>query len=281
MIFESDEAIKPKRKTQAPRSKSDWIALGVVYLEKKDSGWTQARFCKEYNIPVSTLQKALGRFKEDIKSAYEIHKVESKKKSKLVASEAEKKRNLINSFRSQLKTYSKDKNITANNKSTTWFREKIKNSIRGKTSSKFNTGSIYTYVYDAKHKDTLPYWDKFPLIIFLGTSTTKNGVTLLQGLNLHYIPPRARQEFLEELLIYATTKRKLTSNTRLKINWTMVKNMAGSKEMIKNYLPQNVKGKVVEINPQDWSNIVFLPTQQFYSKGKRYSARKVWSNINV
>lgn len=275
MIFETTDPLNTSPiSTKKIKTKDDWIVIGVEYLTKKDAGWTQRRFAKEAKIPVSTLQKAFARFRTEILAAYQEHK----KKKKNVPIQVERKRNLINSFRGQLKEYGSDKGASTNNKSTRWFRDKIKQTVRGKTATQFKPGSIYTYVYDAKHKDTLPYWDKFPLIISLGTSTTKNGIRLMHGLNLHYVPPRARQEFLEDLLVHATTKKNVTKTTRLKINWDMVKGMKGSRHMIKAYLPQNIKGAVVEIPATEWVNAIYLPLQNFYSKGKRFSANKVWSH---
>lgn len=140
------------------------------------------------------------------------------------------------------------------------------------------TGRLYTFAYDAKYKDTLPYWDRFPLIIFLGSGRSKAGNLVFYGLNLHYAPPRARQEFLEELLKrgYGSTKR-LSNKTVLKINWGNVKGMRGATEMIKAYLPSHLKSPLAEIAPKDWAKAVWLPTQQFMSKGKPYGAKKVWS----
>ena len=48
--------------------------------------------------------------------------------------------------------------------------------------------------------------------------------------------------------------------------------------MIKAYLPGHIKTKLVEISPKDWSNIIYMPTYQFMSKGKKYDARKVWKD---
>ena len=44
-------------------------------------------------------------------------------------------------------------------------------------------GEMYMFYYDAKHKDTLPYWDRFPLVFPF--SKVKDGFL---GLNLHYLP---------------------------------------------------------------------------------------------
>ena len=48
-------------------------------------------------------------------------------------------------------------------------------------------GKMYMFLYDPKHKDTLPYYDSFPLIFpieFYGDS--------FLGINLHYLPPVMR-----------------------------------------------------------------------------------------
>lgn len=253
------------------KTREDWIAIGVDYMMKREGGWTQQRYAKENNIPLSTLQKALGRFKNEIRDGYAVERKKPKKK----LSPADEKREMINSFRGQLKAYAKDPNASTNNKSTRWFKDRIKSSLRGKTVSRPTPGSVYAYIYDAKHKDTLEYWDRFPLIIFLGMSRTKHGVQLMHGLNLHYIPPRARQEFLEQLLIFANTKT-ITSKTRLNIDWSRVKSFKGAEKMIKAYLPGQIKGKMTEIDPNDWANVVYLPLQSFQSKGNRFSVRKVW-----
>ncbi|UQJ95070.1 DNA end protector protein [Klebsiella phage CPRSA] len=63
----------------------------------------------------------------------------------------------------------------------------------------------------------------------------------------------------------------------LKINWGNVKGMRGATEMIKAYLPSHLKSPLAEIAPKDWAKAVWLPTQQFMSKGKPYGAKKVWS----
>ena len=33
-----------------------------------------------------------------------------------------------------------------------------------KRPSKVTPGKLYMYIYDAKHKDTLPYWDMYPMV---------------------------------------------------------------------------------------------------------------------
>lgn len=255
------------------RSSDEWIKIGIDFLIHREGGWTQQRYARENRLSLSTLQKALRRYKAEIEEGYKTARKTTKKPTRL--SPSDEKREMINSFRGQLKAYAKDPNASTNNKSTKWFKDRIKSSLRGRNVTRPMPGSIYAYIYDAKHKDTLDYWDRFPLIVFLGTSTTKHGVKLMHGLNLHYIPPRARQEFLEQLLIFANTKT-ITSKTRLNIDWSRVKSLKGAEKMIKAYLPGHIKGKMVEIDPNDWANVVYMPLQSFQSKGSRFSVRKVW-----
>ena len=51
------------------------------------------------------------------------------------------------------------------------------------------------YFYDPKHKETLPYYDRFPLIIMVGPAPRG-----FIGLNLHYLPLATRAKFLDALL---------------------------------------------------------------------------------
>ncbi len=86
--------------------------------------------------------------------------------------------------------------ITARTKeSMTWFRNRVKNmrTVNRKAlmadepatfTSRISTGNMYHFYYDPKHKETLPYYDRFPLILAVGPA--KGG---FYGLNLHYIPP--------------------------------------------------------------------------------------------
>lgn len=275
MIFEDAQPLTRELMMERKnKSKENWIEIGVDYLDKKASGWTQIKYSRETGIPVSTLQKALYRYKTDINNAYEIlgnTPVAKRKPTKL-----QQKKDIINAFRAQIK---KSSNSPTHNKSTKWFEDTLKKRVKNKAVINPKPGAIYTFVYDAKHKNTLPYWDKFPLIIFLGMqASTKSKSIMMQGLNLHYITPRQRQSFLEELLIYMTTKT-LNSNTKLKIKWSNVKHMRGSTEMIKNYLPGNIKGKLIEINPTDWASVIFLPTQKFISNGRNFNSKAVWSKV--
>lgn len=54
---------------------------------------------------------------------------------------------------------------------------------------------FYMYSYNAKHKERLPIWDRFPIIMYLGA--IPNG---FEGINIHYIPQEARMTLLNEII---------------------------------------------------------------------------------
>lgn len=259
---------------EAPQKKSrnQWVQLGIEWREAKSKGVSGKDFAKSKGLNYDTFRRTMLKFAKQIDIAIEVESL--KNKAKLNA--REKALVMINDFRSQLRARAADTGAANNNKSQKWFNDTVKKSIRGHMVSNPKPGRIYTFAYDAKHKDTLEYWDRFPLILFLGIGATSSG-PLMYGLNLHYIPPKARQSFLEELLKnYASTER-LSNKTTLKINWSNVKGMNGSDVMIKAYLPAHLKGSMLEVKPSDWVNVIYMPLQQFMSKGKRYSAKKVWA----
>ncbi|AAX63622.1 gp2 [Aeromonas phage 31] len=266
MIFDYiDEA--PVKKTR-----NQWVDLGIKWRNAKAKGVSGRDFAKENGLNFDTFRRTMLKFAKQIDLAIEVESLKNKAK----LNSREKALAMINDFRSQMRARAADSGAANNNKSQKWFDDTIRKSIRGHMVAKPKPGRIYTFAYDAKHKDTLEYWDKFPLIVFLGIGSSGSG-PLLYGLNLHYIPPKARQSFLEELLKnYASTER-LSNKTTLKINWSNVRGMSGSDVMIKAYLPGHIKGSMMEIKPSDWVNVIYMPLQQFVSKGKRYSARKVWA----
>ncbi|KLD61725.1 DNA end protector protein, partial [Luteibacter rhizovicinus DSM 16549] len=52
----------------------------------------------------------------------------------------------------------------------------------------------------------------------------------------------------------------------------------GSNKKINSSLPGHIRVTISEIVPKDWANFIMLPSQQFMSKGKRFSANTVWKS---
>lgn len=273
-IFQIINESVPAPKKQTLDEKK-WVALALEFNKLVPKGMTRKKFAEEKGIKYATFSRALSKYASAIKTAEKIEKLEKLPQNKL--SKQDRQLLLINSFRQSIREKIRNEGAAINNKSARWFADTIKKNIRGHKVTKPSPGRLYAYMYDAKHKDTLPYWDRFPLIIYLGLGK-QGSSTLMYGLNLHYIPPKARQQFLEELLKQYASTPTITNKTKLKIDWSKVKGFKGADLMIKAYLPGNIKGSLVEIKPSDWANVVMLPLQSFQSKGKRFAASKVWGN---
>lgn len=270
-VFEviTEEDVK---QTPQQRKAKQWIDLGVEFSKAKAKGMTAKAFADSKGIPYTTFTKSMSRYSSEIKRAIEIEKLKGKSAKGL--NKQQRAMMLINDFRASLTKTAKVSR--PKEKSQEWFMKTIRAGIKGHQVVKPQVGRIYTYAYDPKYKDTLPFYDRFPLIICLGEGKSKAGNTIMLGLNLHYAPPKARQQFLEALLKQYASTPTLSNKTRLKIKWSDVKGMRGSDHMIKAYLPGHIQTKMIEIAPKDWHNIIMMPVYQFMSKGKKYDARKVW-----
>ena len=118
-------------------------------------------------------------------------------------------------------------------------------------------GSMQMFFYDPKHKDTLPYYDAFPLVIVIGPA--KNGFL---GLNLHYLPPALRAKFLDALMD-VTTNEKYNESTIFDITYDMLKSAAKYKHFkhcVKHYLTKQVRSRFARIPAPEWEIATFLPT---------------------
>lgn len=167
--------------------------------------------------------------------------------------------------------------ITARTKaSREWFQKKVgelgnvnrtallKDTALRPTSTEL-AGSMYMYFYDPKTKEKLPYYDRFPLVILV--EDAEGG---FYGLNLHYLRPDVRAQFLDELMKLAP--KKATEKSRItKMKYDLLKGVQKYKEFkpcFKHYLTSQIKSKMVRVPMTEWEIAVFLPTEQFKKKGK-------------
>lgn len=132
-------------------------------------------------------------------------------------------------------------------------------------------GKMLMFQYDAKHKDTLPYWDKFPVIFPI--ALYNDGFL---GINLHYLPPVFRIRLMDTL--YETLNNdKYDDSTKLRVSYKILNNAAKFKYFkpcIKRYLTSHVKSKLIEIPINEWDYCVFLPLARF----QKASERQVWDD---
>ena len=168
-------------------------------------------------------------------------------------------------------------------KARTWLRSKVKsltvnpNSLMKDATRQSNTinrsliGRMFFYFYDPKTKDTLSYYDKFPLTIPI--ELYRDGFL---GLNLHYIHPKQRIILLDKLSDYASN-RNYDEKTKLRLSYQTLQSAASAFEStpcIKRYLFSHVQSRFMEIYANEWDIAALLPVEQFEKANKN----KVWSD---
>ena len=158
---------------------------------------------------------------------------------------------------------------TTGPKSYDWYRKQVQSMTtpgarslisQGKATIAPKYGVMNLFGYDPKHKDRLPYYDTFPLILPL--EPAKGGFI---GLNFHYLPPLARVRFLRSLA-NTTTDKKFDKRTRYNINW---RNNTFMKKTAKHYLFNQVRTSFLNITADEMAIAIFLPVARF-KKGRPY-----------
>ena len=136
-------------------------------------------------------------------------------------------------------------------------------------------GKMLMYMYDAKHKETLPYFDKFPVIFPIQLY----GDSFL-GINLHYLPPVYRARLFDALFDTLNNQR-LDSSTKMKISYDILNKAAKFKYFkpcVKKYLYSQVRSQLIEIPIHEWPTAMFLPMARFTKNGSYVSENKVWDD---
>ena len=118
-------------------------------------------------------------------------------------------------------------------------------------------GKLYMFSYDPKHKDTLPLYDKFPLLF--PYKLVDRGFI---GLNLHYLKGDARFALMSSLMnIYAINPRRYD-----RLSWEFLSKASyfpNAKDCIHRYLWSHVRSPFLEIKKEDWLVASQLPVEQF------------------
>jgi len=146
-----------------------------------------------------------------------------------------------------------------------WFQDKARQMFRGRFTMNRNKllgddavelknrpitrtgplGNMYMFFYDPKHKETLPYYDGFPLIIMIGPA--QGG---FMGLNLHYLPPAARARLLDVVL---------GGNGKIPMKYL--------NPAMKHYLFKHVRSRFALIEKPEWEVATFLPSADWNKAG--------------
>ncbi len=150
-----------------------------------------------------------------------------------------------------------------------WLNSKLKNLNpspaaliidRQRLRDKTFIGKMYFYYYDPKTKDSMPYYDRFPLVIPI--EQYSDGFL---GLNLHYIHPRQRIILLDKLSKTATNKN-FDDKTKLRLSYEYLKAASSTFEAmpcIKMYLFTQINSRFLEIAADEWDIAALIPTSSF------------------
>ena len=154
--------------------------------------------------------------------------------------------------------------------SIAWFRSKASRLRPSRTAllkdeqvqlrSRTAIGSMYMYFYDPKTKDTLPFYDRFPLTIIVGPAPGG-----FYGLNLHYLPLDIRAKFLDALLD-TLNNEKYDDTTRFRVSYDMLRKaskLRAFRPCFKRYLSTHVRSRFALVAPPEWEIATFLPTADF------------------
>ncbi len=173
-------------------------------------------------------------------------------------------------------------------RSIAWFDEQVKllgNRVSPKSlmmnaerrTSNLVPGKMYAMFYDPKYKETLPYYDIFPLILPFNRDEQT-----FTALNFHYLPYKVRYVLLKNLLDFKTDKT-LNEKTRLQFQWSFIKSLSkyrGSSRSVKKYRYDHVASQFLEIPADQWFTALLLPTEKF-NKGKQayyVNKQQVWKD---
>lgn len=126
-------------------------------------------------------------------------------------------------------------------------------------------GSMYMYHYTPKYKDTLPFYDRFPLIFPFRVESDR-----FWGLNLHYLPLTYRAKLMDALYDLANNTR-FDESTRLRLSYSTLQRAAKFRYFapcVKQYLKNQMDSRFLYIYPSEWDIALFLPTERFQKATK-------------
>lgn len=130
-------------------------------------------------------------------------------------------------------------------------------------------GHMYMFYYDAKHKETLPYYDTFPMIFPF--KKVQDGFL---GINLHYLPLQHRAKLMDGLY-ELTTNERYDQTTKLRLSYKFLESASKYrffKPTVKHYLTDHVRSRFLYVYPSEWDIALFLPLERFEGATKQ----QVW-----
>lgn len=164
----------------------------------------------------------------------------------------------------------------SSSESADWFKDSVDkmqkrdpNKIFKKYSSP-KIGEMFLFMYDAKTKEKLPYFDMYPLVFPI--EMYSDGFL---GLNLHYLPPLARIQLMKSL-IDINEIDKYSEMKKLNLSYELLSRYArqlkGMDVCLKRYLFGHVRSSFHLVEVRDWEKAALLPIQRWViNPNKKYA----------
>ena len=142
-------------------------------------------------------------------------------------------------------------------------------------------GNMYYYFYEPEYKDSLPYWDAFPLVIPI--ELTEGGFL---ALNFHYLDWRLRAIFMDRILELQRENEdpadKSIQSEKGKLDWRKIGYDKLSrkarykyfKPCLKHYKFTNMRSRMVQVDMDEWDIALFLPVERF----EKVRKTKIWAD---
>lgn len=127
--------------------------------------------------------------------------------------------------------------------------------------SSLAAGQLYMAFYDPKHKDKLPFYDTFPLIIPM--ERYKDGIL---GMNIHYLPPMLRAKLFDSIIEREMDEAYNILGAAGKLNYI--------KPCMKRYLGNHFRSRFLRVPAEQWPLAAMLPSERFVKASKS----QVWAN---
>jgi len=145
----------------------------------------------------------------------------------------------------------------------------------GRRISDMRLGRMYFFRYNPDKSYDHTY-DSFPLIFMLYEDPDN-----FSGINFHYLSPKLRaillgnmlsflsdQDFSNRTKLFARKFRQMIQNN---------KRFRHAKSIYRQYKPENIKSKIIQVHPLDWELAIMVPTERFKTPaGGRVASKKIW-----
>lgn len=135
-------------------------------------------------------------------------------------------------------------------------------------------GRMYFFRYSPDEPDSS--YDEFPLVFMLYEDQNN-----FSGINFHYMTPKQRAIILGRTFQFLNNT-KYNNKTKLlarKFRNIIQGNKAfrWAKASYRQYRPDQIRSKIIQVHPLDWELAIMVPTERFKTeRGGRTSSKKIW-----